>query len=146
MPEKYLLTYEEVLNPDDAQIIRDGLTDYNLQFAPDAQYKSLNIFLRATDGHVVGGLIGNTAWGWLYISLFWIDERVRRSGYGGKMLTMAEQEALQRGCHHSHLDSLNFQITSFYEKQGYALWGELDDFPSGHKRYFYQKKLLSIYD
>jgi len=145
MSEKQTLAYEESPSPDDIQIIRDGLTTYNLQYASDAQYKSLNIFLRAANGTVTGGLIGNTSWGWLYVYLFWVDENVRRNGYGGEMLAMAEQEALCRGCHHAHLDTLDFQSPLFYEKQGYTLWGVLDDHPSGHKRYFYQKELVPLH-
>lgn len=146
MSHKHTLTLEEVPSPDDIQIIRDGLTAYNLQFASDAQYKPLHLFLRAADGRVTGGLIGNTSWGWLYVYLFWVDEGVRRSGYGGEMLTMAEQEALRRGCHHAHLDTLDFQAPLFYEKHGYNLWGVLDDHPPGHKRYFYQKELIPLHE
>ena len=57
------------------------------------------------------------------------------------MLAMAEQEALRRGCHHAHLDTLDFQAPAFYEKLGYTLWGTLEDLPLGHQRYFYQKEL-----
>ena len=142
MAENYTFTFEEFPALDDLQIIRDGLTAYNLQFAPDAQYQPLNIFLRDADGRVLGGLIGNTYWGWLYVSLFWLDESARRDGNGAEMLARAEQEALRRGCHHAHLDTLDFQAPAFYEKQGYTLWGKLDPLPAGHKRLFYQKELI----
>lgn len=137
---------EESPNPDDLQVIRDGLTAYNLQFATDAQYRSLNIFLRTVDGRVTGGLVGKTSWGWLYVSLLWVDEALRGTGYGSQMLEMAEEEALQRGCHHVYLDTHDFQAPGFYENQGYSLWGTLDNLPIGHKRYFYQKELASFRD
>ncbi len=143
MDREFTLTFEESPIADDLQIIRDGLTAYNLQFVPDAQYQPLNIFLRAADGRVLGGLIGNTYWGWLYVSLFWLDENLRGGGNGAEMLAMAEQEALRRGCRQAHLDTLDFQAPVFYEKQGYNLWGTLDDLPSGHKRLFYQKELIA---
>lgn len=141
MTENYTFIFEESPNSDDIQAIRDGLTAYNLQFAPDAQYHPLNIFLRDVDGQVRGGLIGNTYWGWLYVSLFWVDQSARGNGHGSHMLAMAEEEALRRGCHHAHLDTLDFQAPAFYEKQGYTLWGTLDDLPPGHKRLFYRKEL-----
>ena len=146
MDTKFTLTFEESPTSDDLQIIRDGLTAYNLQFVPDAQYQPLNILLRAADGRVLGGLIGNTYWGWLYVSLFWLDESLRGDGNGAEILAMAEQEALRRGCRHAHLDTLDFQAPAFYEKQGYTQWGVLVDLPSGHKRYFYKKELSELYD
>jgi len=145
MAEKYTFSMEENPAPDDLQMIRDGLTDYNLHYVPDAQYQPLNIILRDVDGCVIGGLIGNTYWGWLYVSLFWLDESARRNGIGSRMLAMAEQEALRRGCHHAHLDTLDFQAPAFYEKRGYTLWGTLDDLPSDHKRYFYRKELRTAH-
>jgi GNAT superfamily N-acetyltransferase len=141
MTEKYTFSFEESPVSDDVQVIRDGLNAYNLQFVPDAQYHPLNIFMRDSNGRVFGGLIGNTYWGWLYISLFWLDERARGDGNGRKMLRLAEQEALHRGCHHAHLDTLDFQAPAFYEKQGYCLWGTLNDLPVGHKRIFFWKEL-----
>ena len=142
MAEKYTFSFEESPDAKDHQIIRDGLTAYNLNFVPDAQYKALNIILRDADDCVVGGLVGNTYWGWLYVTLLWVDERVRGDGFGRQLLLKAEGEALRRGCRHAHLDTLDFQAPDFYEKQGYTLWGTLDDLPDGHKRYFYQKELI----
>lgn len=141
MADNYTFTFEESPVSDDVQAICDGLTAYNLQFVPDANYQPLNIFLRGSDGHVFGGVIGNTYWGWLHVSLFWLDESVRGNGNGRKMLRLAEQEALRRGCQHVHLDTLDFQAPAFYEKQGYKLWGTLDNLPLGHQRLFYQKEL-----
>jgi GNAT superfamily N-acetyltransferase len=142
MTEKYTLDLDETPNSDDLQIIRDGLTAFNLQFVPDAQHKLLNIFLRASDGAVTGGLVGRTYWGWLYVSLFWLDESVCGRGFGKKMLHMAEEEALRRGCTRAHLDTLDFQALQFYEKQGYCVFGTLEDLPHGHKRHFLQKVLV----
>ena len=141
MDAEFSFTLEEASNPADVQAVEDGLLVYNLQFTSDPQYKPLNIFLRDADGKVRGGLIGNTYWGWLYVSLFWLDENARRDGNGRHMLAMAEEEARQRGCHHAHLDTHDFQAPAFYEKQGYTLWGRLDDLPPGHTRYFYWKEL-----
>jgi len=142
MTEKYTFIYDEFPNPDDVQVIRDGLTAFNLKFVPDAQYKKLNIFLRDEGGLVVGGLIGNTYWGWLYVSLLWLAEPQRGCGLGQKMLLKAEEEALRRGCRRAHLDTLDFQALAFYEAQGYSVFGRLDDLPYGHSRYFLQKTLL----
>ena len=46
-----------------------------------------------------------------------------------------ESEAARRGCHSSHLDTFDFQALGFYEKLGYRTFGELDDYPPGHRRY-----------
>ncbi|MBV8086335.1 MAG: metalloregulator ArsR/SmtB family transcription factor [Chloroflexi bacterium] len=37
---------------------------------------------------------------------------------------------------------MSWQALPFYQKHGYSLWGELDDFPRGHKHHFVQKALV----
>lgn len=137
----YTITIEENSKPADVQAVEDGLLAFNLQFVPDPQFQPLNIFVRDEDDRVQGGLLGGTYWGWLYVSIFWLDEPLRGCGYGSRILAMAEDEALRRGCHHAHLDTLDVQAPGFYEKQGYVLWGTLDGFPENHKRYYYHKDL-----
>jgi hypothetical protein len=39
------------------------------------------------------------------------------------------------------LETLSFQARGFYERYGYSVFGELDDFPPGHRKYFLKKNL-----
>jgi GNAT superfamily N-acetyltransferase len=78
---------------------------------------------------------------WLHIDILWIDEICRGKGVGTKIIRMAESEALNKGCTGIYFDTFNFQAKGFYKKLGYALFGHIDDFPPGHQRYFFQKKI-----
>ncbi len=102
------IALEEKPDPGDVRAVSDGLAAYNRQFAPPDGFQPLTIFLRGPDQRLMGGLLGVTYWGWLHVDILWLAESARRSGYGGRMLELAEQEALQRGCHHAHLDTMSF--------------------------------------
>jgi GNAT superfamily N-acetyltransferase len=141
MSQAYSIVLEATPDPADVQAVRDGLDAYNRARVGDDVYRRLTIFLRDPDMTVVGGLLGGTYWGWLYVEILWVAEHVRGAGHGRAMLAAAEQEAIRRGCHHAHLDTMSFQSRSFYERQGYTVFGELRDFPIGHQRYFMQKAL-----
>lgn len=52
---------------------------------------------------------------------------------------MAEAEALQRGCSRAKLRTFSFQARGFYEKEGYRVVGELEDYPPGETFYWMQK-------
>lgn len=131
----------EQASADDIQFVWDGLARYNRAFAPADGYRPLNLFLRDQSGRILGGLLGETAWEWLHISIVWIDESARGQGYGTRLLSEAEAEARRRGCHSVHLDTMSFQALPFYERLGYSLWGTLDDHPTGHQRHFLRKAL-----
>ena len=79
--------------------MRAGLEGYNRVYASDATWLPLTLLLRDADGGLLGGLQGGTYWGWLYVEIFWLAEKVRRQGYGSRMLEAAEREAIIRGCH-----------------------------------------------
>jgi GNAT superfamily N-acetyltransferase len=122
-------------------IIGQGLRAYNAQMAGEGKGQTLCFVLKAPDGETVGGVIGETHWDWLFVNLMWVRDDLRRKGYGGQLLQLAEEKARQRGANYAYLDTFSFQAPEFYRKQGYQIFGELLDFPFGHQRYFMRKKL-----
>ena len=108
---------------DDVDLIRKGLDAHNAPFAGDPSFHPLAVMLREQDGTLVGGLLGGTYWGYLYIEILWVSERQRGHGYGHALLDAAESEALSRGCKNAYLDSHDFQAFSFYQGSGYQIVG-----------------------
>ncbi|MGI9420690.1 MAG: GNAT family N-acetyltransferase [Geminicoccaceae bacterium] len=98
--------------------------------------------LRNEQGRIEGGVTGHSVWGWLYVHYLWVAETRRRGGHGKRLLQVAESEAERRGCHGVWLHTISFQAPAFYEHMGYRRCGGLDDFPKGHQRIFYQKRLI----
>lgn len=123
------------------EVIGGGISDYNTEQAGDDEGQNLCYVLQAPDGDVVGGLIGATHWDWFYINLMWVKKELRGHGYGHRLLELAEQEARKRGARDAYLDSFSFQAPEFYKRHGYQVFGELQDFPTGHTRYYLTKKL-----
>ncbi len=128
-------------DPTDARFIENSLVRFNIQQAGPTDWRVLNVFARDSSGQLIGGLLGNTYWGWLSIGFFWIQESWRHKGLGKKLLHAAEGEAISRGCHSSQLDSFSFQAPGFYEANGYETFGTLENFPFGHRRVFLRKRL-----
>ena len=124
------------------QFVREALNDFNREVVGDDCHTPLNIVAYDDNGGIVGGLLGGTYWGWLYIDILWVDENYRRKGIGASLLQEAEKEALFRGCHHVHLDTMSWQAPEFYQKHGYEVIGVLPDIPSGNQKYLLMKSLL----
>jgi len=128
-------------DPEEARAIDAGLKQFNDQFSEDDNHLELAVVLRDEQGQLAGGLLADTGWRWVHINTLWIREDVRRLGFGRKLLEMAEQEAIRRGCRHSQLETHDFQALGFYQKRGYILFAQLDDFPPEHIKYFLKKEL-----
>jgi len=125
----------------DAQLVRDRLDMFNVGVTGLSAYYPVNLFVKNTRGETMGGLLGGIWGGWLYISYLWVDEAVRGQRWATKLMDQAEAFAVERRCHGVSLDTHSFQARPFYEKRGYEVFAELDDYPKGHKKFFLRKKL-----
>lgn len=101
----------------------------------------LLLTLKDEVGEFAGGLSGNLSYGWLFVDLLWVSEPARAQGYGKSLMEAAEETARAHGCRSAWLDTFSFQALAFYQKLGYVVFGELDDFPPGQRRYFLRKQL-----
>ena len=124
-----------------ARAVLNGLVAYNAEKAGKTKWKRFAVSVRGKDGDIRGGLVGYTMWNWCFVELLWIDEALRGTGIGTELIANAEAIAAKRGAKHIYLDTFSFQGDGFYQKLGYEVYGELDDFPPGHRRIWLKKDL-----
>jgi len=137
-------TITVITEPPPGEVVRAihaGLRAYNAQFTTPGPTTRFAVFVRDEAGVSIGGLEGSLRWNWLHVDNLWLPEVLRRRGVGAAVLRAAEAFAADRGCTASYLDTYEFQALSFYERQGYSVFGEQEGFPPGYRRYFLQKAL-----
>jgi GNAT superfamily N-acetyltransferase len=130
---------ERVLGPAQRAVFK-GLRAFNKAAVGKSDYRALAITLRHR-GSIVGGLIGQTYFDWMFIAGLWIADEFRGKGFGAKVMKAAEKEAKRRGVKNVYVDTFSFQAPEFYRKLGYRKFGRLNDFPSGHHRIWLTKAL-----
>ena len=91
-------------SPEDCDFVRDRLNEHNEAIVGPDNFKPLSIFVRDEGGTIHGGLLGETFWHWLHISIVWVHESDRGQGIGTRLLLLAEEEATKRGCIGAFLD------------------------------------------
>ena len=126
---------------DEIKHVQDALCQFNADKVGEDGHTPLHIVEYDRDGHIIGGLLGGTYWGWMYVDILWVHEGHRRQGIGSRLLEEAEREAIRRGCHHVHLDTMSWQAPAFYQKRGYEVIGILPDIPDGNQKYLLMKAL-----
>ena len=124
-----------------AQTVREHLDAFNFAATGVSAWYPLHLFLRNSRGETLGGLLGLAWGGWLHISYLWLDESARGRRWASRMMDQAEAFAREKGCHSVQLDTHSFQARPFYQKRGYEVFGTLDDYPKGHKKFFLKKTL-----
>jgi GNAT superfamily N-acetyltransferase len=133
------VTVEQVHGPATREVLK-GLRDANTRAFGKFDHKPLTVTLRER-GKIVGGLVGETYLGWMFVKWFWIADKHRGKGHGLKILRTAEDEARGRGVTNAYIDTFSFQAPGFYRKAGYREFGRLDGFPPGHYRVWVTKAL-----
>ena len=126
----------------ETDFIRDSLAKFNDERVGADGHTPLNIVEYDSNGNIIGGILGGTYWGWMYVDILWVREDHRKNGIGSRLLAEAEKEAVRRGCHHVHLDTMSWQAPDFYKKHGYEVIGVLPDIPDGNQKYLMMKKLV----
>lgn len=129
---------------EEMDIVYQYLVAFNAEQVPLTQTPTFihkNYIIKDNDEIVAG--IKSLIYGWklLRVDILFVDKRYRRHDFGSYLLQRVENEARDIGVTLSHLDTFDFQAKDFYLKQGYEIFGTLDECPPGHKRYYLKKKL-----
>jgi GNAT superfamily N-acetyltransferase len=92
-------------------------TNFNALTHPDPAASPMVLAIHNENSHLIAGLVGRSAYGWLRIDIIWVATESRNQGIGSRLLREAEEIALERGCRGVHLDTHAFQAPAFYEKR-----------------------------
>jgi GNAT superfamily N-acetyltransferase len=129
---------------EDYLAILKPLRAYNVSQAGDARPERFALLVRDEHSNeVIGGLYGRILYRWLFVELLAVPEQCRGEGLGSRLMHMAEEHARKKDCIGIWLDTFSFQAPEFYRKHGFSEFAQLDDFPPGHTRFFFQKRLNS---
>ncbi|MGE3319999.1 MAG: GNAT family N-acetyltransferase [Candidatus Berkiella sp.] len=128
----------------DFEVVNEALYTYNLGCVPPTQSPELikKYYIIKENDKVIAGIYAVVyTWKILFVDRLYVDDAYRGKDLGSLLLNKVEADAKAVGAKLAHLDTFDFQAKGFYEKQGYQVFGVLDDCPEGHKRYYLKKVL-----
>ena len=109
---------------------------------PDLSEKEYVFKITDNEGSIIGGcLLVIDEWNVADLDILWVDERYRRQGLGSMLIRKAEQVSEENGCGMILLGTYDFQARPLYEKHGYTVYREIQNFPEGHCNYSLMKRL-----
>lgn len=119
------------------------LRHYNYGFVgeyPEQQYIRLNA--KDESGRLLGGLRGFVFLYWLNIEVLFVEEDMRGTGLGSRLLAGAERQAIALGAQNARLDTFEWQARGFYLKHGYEEYARIDDCAPGYYLAHMKKSLV----
>ena len=120
-----------------------GMRSYELSLSPGLPSEDedclVAAFVRDVHGQVRGGIEANIYWNGVEIELLWIEETHRNHGLGSQLLTEIENIARSKGAVVGFLKTV--AAREFYQRNGYEVYGVLEDRPIGSKLFHMKKRL-----
>ena len=134
-----MLTVADIVAADLEDKIQANFREYATSQGVPSDYRPLTVRLER-DGVLLGGLVGSTIRGWLYVENFALPAAERGTGLGRRILALAEAEAVRRGCTGAFLMTVQFQAPGFYERLGYQAFARLSGQEPRFDRIWYGKR------
>lgn len=131
----------DTIDPAWNTLLSEGLNGYNDAITGYDDRQLLAVLARGADGAVLGGAMGRTSLGLLFLDMFYLPEALRGGGLGGEILRRYEDEGRRRGCKSAMLYTISFQAPAFYARHGWQRFGEIACDPPGTSRVFMTKML-----
>jgi GNAT superfamily N-acetyltransferase len=140
--EKPKIVITDVVDKALENVISDGLNTFNDEVVGYGDRRPLAVVVRdPTTGETLGGVMGRSSLGLLFLDLFYLPPSLRNSGIGSEILRVFEEEGRRRGCISGVLYTISFQAPGFYERNGWQRFGEFACDPPGTSRVFMTKRL-----
>lgn len=106
----------------------------------DWNSRYFTVELRDASGAIRGGAGARDNLGVIEVSVLWIDEDLRGSGWGRSIIDAVVEEGRKLGASKILLDTFDFQARPFYESLGFHVFGVLE-YPTGNSRYYLSRDL-----
>ncbi len=119
-----VLTLSDTPDPVLTETIHANFLEWAQAQGVPSDFRPISIRVERS-GALLGGLVGRTIRQWLFIDNIALPIAEQGAQIGSRLIGMAEQEALTRGCTGAYLQTIQFQAPGFYLKLGYREFARL---------------------
>lgn len=131
----------DVIASSTVRAIEAGLGDFYHSVTGIKDNRPIAALLRDPTQRVLGGAMGRSSFGLLFLDGFFLPEEFRGKGLGTEILRRFEAEGRRRGCRSGFVYTISFQAPDFYARNGWKAFGQIPCSPPGTFRIFMSKSL-----
>lgn len=137
----YRITLETNPDPEELAKLETGMVTNAMQKGMHEPALHFAFMIRDENNRVLGGVDGEIWFGCLHINHLWVDEPIRGSGYGEKLMLSAENFATEKGCTFTTANTMILEVVTFYKKLGYEVEFEREGYLKGSVMYYLRRDL-----
>ncbi len=128
---------ETIENPSENEVdsIVKGVMEYGLSKVNEVIPRKW-AFHAKSSGELIGGATGRDHFSQFYLDNIWVKEEHRSRGLGASIHEEVTACAKRCGCRRIQLNTLNSKAVKFYQKLGYEILAEIDDYTDGFTLYY----------
>ncbi len=126
--------------PENDKFVFEQLKAHNSNII-ERDLEPVSFYFKDENEKIIAGLTGKTQWGGLLIEILWVHEDYRSQSLGAKLLDKAERIAIERQCQNIVVETMGFQAKDFYLKQGFEVFGTVENSEPRLNCYYLKKKL-----
>lgn len=135
-----VLVYKEHADPKEVDIVKEGIIGESVK-AEMGRMRSFNFFIKDSHSQVIGGIVGYTMYGLLYIDMLWVDHKFRKKKWASRLIEVAEKMGKERKCKFVCLVTMCWQALPLYQKHNYYIEYIREGFDKNAKMYILRKEL-----
>lgn len=136
-----VLEHYDTIPKEYERILYKGISDNAFQKKGLPPIQPFSIFIKDQTQKVLGGICGVSFHGSLYVDSLWIDETLRRQGWGTKLMHEAERIGKERGAKFVAVHTMDWEGLPFYQKLGYVVEFVREGYQKNSKMYMLRKSL-----
>ena len=130
------------LTVSEQSLVSDGFHAHSEELdAPQYQKEHVSWLAHDERNDIRAVLTADILWDWMYINELWVCPDSRGEGLGRRLMQSAEDLAGAQNLAGIWLWTQSWQAEGFYTRLGYSEFTRFDDFPRGHTRTGFRKKL-----
>lgn len=128
---------------EDVYYIDDRIVEFNAKqvaFTNQPAFQPINRVVKDSEGDVIAGIAACILpYTDLTIDAIWAREDGMGEELKAELLNQLEEVLKERGGHVAIHETFDEKVKELYVRNGYEVYGTLDDYPAGHKCYFLKK-------
>lgn len=137
----YHFEYQEEPIQEDLKALSEGLIEEDVLRKGMDRIRPFGIFIKGSNGMVIGGINGLALYGCLYIEMLWVKTEWRKQGLGKKLMNEAEMIGRERKCTFATVTTMDWEAFPFYQRLGYDIEFIREGYEKESKMYMLRKKL-----